>query len=60
MTERLTSCFFSSILSETASLAAVARVVALASVWPFAISAVGGVSVGEETEVVGRQLEGDR
>ena len=33
-----TSCFFSSTLSETASLAAVRRVVALASVWPLAIS----------------------
>lgn len=37
MMER-TSCFFSSTLSETASLAAVRRVVAPALVWPFAIS----------------------
>lgn len=35
-----TSCFFSSTLSCIASLAAVRRVLALASVWPFAISAV--------------------
>lgn len=35
---RLTLCFFSSNLSEAASLAAVRRVVAFALVWPFATS----------------------
>ena len=58
-TKRRTSCFFSSTLSEAASLAAERRVVALASVWPFATSKVGGgVVLVFEVRRGGREEEG--